>query len=168
MKFLSIFSVIALCAVTLFSACGNDGDAAREEAVESIGTTPAATQTPPPPAPNANPATPEPAQNAEGVWHYTCPNGCEGGAGTAANCAKCGGPLAHNQAYHGNQPTPTTTITGTPDGGLTPPTPTPEPAQNAAGVWHYTCSNGCEGGSGTAGTCSKCGGTLAHNQAYHQ
>ena len=53
---------------------------------------------------------------------------------------------------------------------MTPPTmtpPTAEPAQNAAGVWHYTCGNGCKGGAGAAGTCGTCGGTLAHNQAYH-
>ena len=30
----------------------------------------------------------------------------------------------------------------TPATGQTPPS-TPEPAQNAEGVWHYTCSNGC-------------------------
>ncbi|MEZ4934648.1 MAG: hypothetical protein R2788_21285 [Saprospiraceae bacterium] len=24
-------------------------------------------------------------------WHYTCPSGCEGGAGSATACAKCGG-----------------------------------------------------------------------------
>ena len=39
---------------------------------------------------------------------------------------------------------PSTTI---PNTSPTPPvTPTAEPAQNAAGVWHYTCSNGCEMG----------------------
>ncbi|MBK8297499.1 MAG: hypothetical protein IPK91_09535 [Saprospiraceae bacterium] len=33
---------------------------------------------------------------------------------------------------------------------ITPPAPTtaPEPAQNAAGVWHFTCSKGCPGGAG--------------------
>ena len=50
----------------------------------------------------------------------------------------------------------------------TPATPTAEPAQNAAGVWHYTCSNGCEGGAGSAQPCSGCGSTLAHNSEYHQ
>lgn len=47
------------------------------------------------PAPNATPG-----QNAAGVWHYTCSKGCAGGAGSAGNCAVCGGPLAHNPAYH--------------------------------------------------------------------
>ncbi|NNF83013.1 MAG: hypothetical protein HKM99_09750 [Flavobacteriaceae bacterium] len=40
-------------------------------------------------------------------------------------------------------------------------------AQNTAGVFHYTCSNGCAGGSASAGACANCGNTLAHNQAYH-
>jgi len=31
---------------------------------------------------------------------------------------------------------------------ITPPTKPAEPAQNAAGVWHYTCPNGCAGGGG--------------------
>jgi len=43
---------------------------------------------------------PEPPQNANGVWHYTCSAGCAGGAGGAGTCASCGGPLAHNTAYH--------------------------------------------------------------------
>lgn len=49
----------------------------------------------------------------------------------------------------------------------TAPAATPEPAQNAAGVWHYTCSKGCAGGAATATACAKCGTTLSHNQAYH-
>ena len=106
--------------------------------------------------------TAEPAQNAEGVWHYTCSKGCKGGAGAAGTCTTCGGPLAHNAAYHGNANTP-------PANPMTPPTtPSPEPAQNAAGVWHYTCEKGCKGGAGTAGLCAGCGGNLTHNAAYHQ
>ena len=42
-----------------------------------------------------------------------------------------------------------------------------EAAQNTAGVFHYTCSNGCAGGSASAGNCAICGNTLSHNQAYH-
>jgi len=56
----------------------------------------------------------EPAQNAEGVWHYTCPTGCEGGGGSATPCAKCGTTLVHNSAYHGGgagQATPPIGIT---------------------------------------------------------
>ncbi len=145
-------------------------------------------------------ATAEPAQNAAGVWHYTCPNGCAGGAGSAVPCGTCGTTLAHNAAYHqggAGQPNIKTTTTSPGPGGVQPgntitfdpsnpgasanaaintgtttinPTANkqPEPAQNAAGVWHYVCGNGCEGGAGAAGPCPKCGGTLAHNSDYHK
>ena len=106
---------------------------------------------------------------------------------SATACGECGATLAHNSAYHGAPSTPTATnATTTPVTGGTPPgmfadpnqtpvnttvgtapTPAPEPAQNAGGVWHYTCSNGCSGGAGSAIACSQCGSTLAHNQAYH-
>jgi hypothetical protein len=118
------------------------------------------------PAPTAAPAPQpapkqEPAQNAKGVWHYTCSKGCAGGAGTATACAKCGTTLVHNAAYHeGQNPT-----VATPNPTATPK---PEPAQNAKGVWHYTCGDGCAGGAGSAVACAKCGKTLAHNSAYHQ
>lgn len=61
--------------------------------------------------PTANPTTPPPppdAPNAAGVYHYTCTNGCAGGAGSAKACATCGAMLAHNQAYHSTQPGATT------------------------------------------------------------
>lgn len=107
-----------------------------------------------------NPQLPEPAQNAAGVWHYTCSQGCAGGSGAAGVCAICGNALAHNAAYHSaTNAAPTTPGTS--------PVQAPEPAQNASGVWHYTCGNGCAGGAGSAGVCAKCGGTLAHNAAYH-
>ena len=154
-----------LSSVISFYACNDkDADARKKEARESLGVVN------PPSAPNAatpNPATPEPAQNAEGVWHYTCGNGCAGGAGSVGNCATCGGTLAHNSAYHAKtNSTPTTTQITPP---LTPPItlPTTEPAQNAAGVWHYTCGKGCAGGGGAVGPCGTCGGALAHNAAYH-
>lgn len=173
MKFKSILSIAAVAVAALFVSCKNDGDAARDAAVESI----QASQPAADPAANpANPATPEPAQNSAGVWHYTCPKGCEGGAGSAVACAKCGTTLVHNTAYHPPatanpaQAAPTTNATSLPE-GITPvpnPTKAPEPAQNAKGVWHYTCSAGCAGGAGSAIACAKCGKTLAHNQAYHQ
>lgn len=50
-----------------------------------------------------NPKTtnqPSPAKNASGVYHYTCKNGCPGGAGSTANCTTCGETLIHNPAYH--------------------------------------------------------------------
>jgi hypothetical protein len=52
---------------------------------------------------NTNPIknTPNsPAQNALGVYHYICPNGDYGGAGTPTKCTTCGTDLIHNQAYH--------------------------------------------------------------------
>ena len=111
------------------------------------------------------------------VYHYVCPNNC-GGGDAAGSCPVCGAAYTHNQAWH-NQPqnanpqTPTTptnptiTTSGTPP--ATPATPaTPEPAQNAKGVWHYTCPNGCDGGAGSAIACAGCGATLSHNSLYHQ
>lgn len=95
----SIFlSLFVLLAVVCFNSCKND----KKE------TSPAATETPAAPAPAATEAqaapapaqSTEPAQNAKGIWHYTCPKGCEGGAGIQTSCAKCGGPLQHNAAYH--------------------------------------------------------------------
>ncbi|WP_162919903.1 hypothetical protein [Hanstruepera ponticola] len=105
------------------------------------------------------------AQNVSGVYHYTCSNGCAGGAAAAGNCSTCGNALAHNQAYHSNNNNTANTPATTPTNPAA--TPTPEPSQNSAGVWHYTCGNGCAGGAGSAGNCSSCGGTLAHNSAYH-
>lgn len=116
--------------------------------------------------PQTPPAGAEPPQNALGVWHYTCPNGHEGGAGSAVACATCGATLAHNTAYHDGGATTTSPLTADPS-TITPPPSTPEPPQNAAGVWHYTCPNGHEGGGGSATPCAVCGTTLAHNQAYH-
>ena len=124
------------------------------------------------PAP-ATPAAPgaEPAQNSAGVWHYTCSNGCAGGAGAAGDCATCGNALAHNSVYHNTgatpAPTPSNTETATSNVTFSGDSANPEPAQNAAGVWHYTCSAGCAGGAGAAGTCASCGGALAHNSSYH-
>lgn len=42
----------------------------------------------------------EPAQNDLGIWHYTCPKACPGGAGSPTNCVSCGTLLAHNSIYH--------------------------------------------------------------------
>jgi len=116
-----------------------------------------------------------------GVKHYTCSNNCANSGGDAAgNCPVCGNAYVHNDAYHNNTaaPTPnpaagaagaagaTTTQTSTSTVNFTDPNST-EPAQNADGVWHYTCGAGCEGGAGAAGTCASCGGALAHNSGYH-
>ena len=106
------------------------------------------------------------------VHHYLCPNGCGGGP-SAGTCPTCGTAYTHNQAWH-NQTnnttipsTQTNTTTTNPTATATPTPPT-EPAQNAAGVWHYTCNNGCAGGAGSAVACATCGQTLVHNTLYHQ
>lgn len=185
MKISSLFFIAACSAVTLFPACNNDGAAAKDTAAENTGAQPAANDPSaalspaggdapaavlPPPGGNA--AKMEPPQNATGVWHYTCPKGCAGGAGSAIACATCGATLTHNTTYHGSG-TPATPPTITPSGmapapAANPAAAKPEPAQNAAGVWHYTCPGGCPGGGGAAAACAKCGKTLAHNTAYHQ
>ena len=160
MKYFKILAILLLSSVISFYACNDNADANKKEARESLEVSDSPTQ---PNVETPNPATPEPPQNAEGVWHYTCSKGCDGGAGAAGNCATCGGPLAHNAAYHANANSTPTTPPTTP--AATPPAA--EPAQNAAGVWHYTCEKGCKGGAGAAGTCATCGGTLTHNAAYH-
>jgi len=106
---------------------------------------------------NTAPANQLPAAAAvnTSVSHYICPNNCEGSGGDAeGTCPVCGSAYLHNQAYHS---TPAATT----------PTSTPDPPQNAAGVWHYTCSNGCEGGAGSAIACANCGEMLVHNALYH-
>ena len=101
--------------------------------------------------------------------NYICPNGHAGhGSASAGTCSKCGATLAHNQAFHANDNKPAATPQVSPIiQNPAPATPTAEPAQNAKGVWHWTCAKGCPGGGGGAGSCGTCGGPLSHNQAYH-
>jgi len=166
MKNPKILASLLLCSVIFLYACKDkEADARKQEARESVEVSNPIT------TPNAtipNPPAAEPAQNAAGVWHYTCSKGCPGGAGKAGPCATCGGTLAHNSAYHDNNNASPTIPTTNPI--ITPPItpPTTEPAQNANGVWHYTCAKGCAGGAGKAGPCAGCGGTLSHNASYHQ
>jgi hypothetical protein len=112
------------------------------------------------------------------VFHYVCADKCEGGAANEqTNCPVCGKLMAHNQGFHANDKPGeqinindlgnVTDISANPGGAQIAPPPAAEPAQNAKGVWHYTCAKGCAGGSGTAEACKKCGATLAHNAAYH-
>jgi hypothetical protein len=103
------------------------------------------------------------------VQHYICPNNCEGSGGASqGTCPVCGTDYVHNQAFHnqGNQSQMNL------EGGdklqdLQQQQPASVPAQNDAGEYHYICSAGCSGGSGSQGTCSQCGAQLSHNQAYH-
>lgn len=110
------------------------------------------------------PVVPPGGALSSGVKHYTCPNNCAGSGGDAqGNCPVCGTAYAHNQAFHDQAITQSTQPIAQPNAAAQ----APEPPQNAAGVWHYTCANGCAGGAGSAIACSSCGGTLAHNTAYH-
>lgn len=131
----------------------------------------------PAPSPTVTPSTPAAstpaAASAGGVFHYICSNGCAGGAASATACATCGNTLVHNQAYHsqGAGTTPAAPTISTEIPNFNPPasasTSNTSAPQNASGVFHYTCSNGCAGGAGSAVACATCGNTLVHNQAYH-
>ena len=108
------------------------------------------------------------------VQHYICENNCENSGGdVAANCPVCNNPYLHNTAYHANDllkagPIKVESNATNPTKAAAPaPTNTPSPAQNANGAYHYTCTNGCAGGSGTAINCKSCGTALTHNQLYH-
>lgn len=166
MKSFYLLTFVVLCLGLSFSSCqSGESKKIREDARQALPAPPAGDVATTPATP---PATP-PATNPNEP-HYKCPNNCSGGVGAAAGpCPVCGTELAHNQAYHVPQ---TTTTTPTADNPLnvTPPpstTQTPAPATNAAGVYHYTCSNGCAGGGASASACATCGATLVHNQAYH-
>jgi hypothetical protein len=178
----TLFCLLLACLVV--PACKNDAPTSANQATTETPTTdaltmPAVTETPTDPlaAPATTtaqtaattPPTKEPPQNASGVWHYTCPKGCKNGGGAATPCATCGTTLAHNTAYHGTAAKPASDPAAAATPSTTPTTtPTPEPAQNKAGVWHYTCADGCSGGAGAASPCAKCNKTLVHNTAYHQ
>lgn len=125
----------------------------------------AASTTTPPAFSNPEANAPAPAFNSTEP-HYKCPNNCAGGHGPAkGNCPVCGTALAHNAAYHNNTPSAPTTPNVTIPGATT--TTTASTGQNAAGVYHYTCSNGCAGGAAEGVACATCGATLVHNPAYH-
>ena len=169
-----LLSIVITIAACKDKASSGEDSSASENPTFNVVNPEGSTATPP-----ATPPTQEPPQNAAGVWHYTCPNGCAGGGGSAAPCPKCGTTLAHNQAYHDGANTTGNAVTPQNGGNFTtpplgsvnsnPPTPpTQEPPQNAKGVWHFTCPNGCAGGGGSTTPCPKCGTTLVHNQAYHQ
>lgn len=155
MKHFKIFAILTFSLAISFYGCNNNDKAPTQETKKQqpqpLEVFDANNQ---PNSRNSNQSL-EPAQNAQGVWHYTCGNGCAGGAGSASACSTCGNTLVHNQGYHSNANAQSNT-------------PAPEPSQNASGVWHYTCSNGCSGGAGSATACNSCGTTLAHNSAYHQ
>ncbi|MCP4122457.1 MAG: hypothetical protein GY751_11955 [Bacteroidetes bacterium] len=166
-------SLTILLCIFLMSGCASEekkGD--NSETDTSANTEVAAPQTVVPLPDQFQPQQEQPGQvnipaGADGiVAHYVCPDQC-GGVGIGAGaCPQCGKVMSHNQAFHAQ-----TTDAANPAVSpvQNPELPqNPEPPQNANGVWHYTCANGCAGGAGSAQACSGCGGTLAHNQAYHQ
>ncbi|WP_236975479.1 hypothetical protein [Membranihabitans maritimus] len=139
------------------------------------------------------PAQTQQPKGDRGISHYICVNNCVGsGSSNNGNCPICGEAYVHNDLYHqvGNeeegqqqslQPQrqqPATTdgrppsIFNTPQNqGLQSSQPSQQPqapAKNAQGEFHYVCSQGCAGGSGSGGNCSSCGTALVHNSAYHQ
>lgn len=155
MKYLILLSLIFCVSIS----CKNESKTLRDQA----------------PAPNTSITAPAATNTSGVVQHYICPKACAGSGGdSAGTCPVCGSAYQHNQAYH-NQPQTSTNsneglspIIQQPAGSTTTPAATTaEPAQNDAGVWHYTCNNGCAGGAGSAIACASCGSTLAHNQAYH-
>jgi 4-aminobutyrate aminotransferase-like enzyme len=165
MKSFNIIAILLLSSVMFFYSCNDSSKTEKQDNSKSIEVVE--------PSTNSTTVTPaattaEPAQNTSGVWHYTCRIGCPGGAGTASKCTNCGNILVHNTAYHGTTSTTSTSPFADPSStpAATPP-PVAEPAQNAAGVWHYTCTKGCAGGAGAAGNCATCSSPLAHNSAYH-
>ena len=150
---------LALLLFLAFTACKNESSEAASTTAPATAVAPGAVQ-------------------SSGVEHYICPNGHIGyGSDTAGNCTQCSAALTHNQAFHANDPAPAANPAiqmnqnpaiqmQDPSGAVAAPT-TPEPAQNAAGVWHYTCASGCAGGAGSATACATCGNPLQHNQSYH-
>jgi hypothetical protein len=172
MKYSKIFLGVLSALLFLAIGCKNNDSSVRNEARESLGIEADETQTPAVTPPASTTTTTSAV--AGNVPHYICANNCVGSGGASAgNCPVCGDPYTHNQAYHNQtttttpstSPITTTPITTTPQ---TTTPPTPPAATNAAGVYHYTCSNGCAGGSGSQGVCATCGNPLAHNTAYHQ
>ncbi|GAA3787042.1 hypothetical protein GCM10022271_19490 [Corallibacter vietnamensis] len=154
MKNFKILIILCLC-LTSFYSCKDDAKTASPQEENTKTTMPTTTN-------KAKPANS--TKNKNIVYHYTCNNGCNGGSDAAGMCSVCGSILMHNQAYHNNQ---NATPANTPSSPFAAPANTSS-GQNAAGLWHYICNNGCSGGSGSAGNCSSCGNALAHNAAYHQ
>jgi hypothetical protein len=105
------------------------------------------------------------------VKHYICDNNCENsGSDVAGNCPVCKNQYTHNTAYHANdllKSGPLNVPSNATQSTKNNQNKKPSPAQNTAGVYHYTCINGCNGGSATATKCVSCGEVLVHNQIYH-
>lgn len=105
--------------------------------------------------------------------HFKCPTaGCTGTGEAQGKCSVCGAELVHNQAFHNEAPgapgsSPANPVQVNPNNSPAATT-APQAAQNAKGVYHYTCPKGHEGGAAAAGNCAKCGEALTHNKAFHE
>jgi hypothetical protein len=169
MKFSRFLIIPLFGAFILVIACNTKKDDATTEEDQNI-ITPASTMMQ---DPSDMPSTFPSTSPTNGVSHYKCNTaGCTGGADGQGKCPVCGADLVHNPAFH-NQgaeatgTTPADPISVTPSSGGNTVMPNPPSAQNAQGVYHYTCPKGCSGGAASAGNCATCGGALTHNQAYH-
>lgn len=157
MKF-GIPFLIALVAV-FFMACGGE-EKTEDASTDTMSTPDNSIQQ------NTDPAGVNAGGNLSNVFHYTCPNNCEGSGGASAGtCPVCGSEYEHNAAFHSQ------------NSGATPNQPIElgdiqsqeAPTQNASGAFHYACTKeGCDGGGSQAGNCPKCGSALAHNPGFHQ
>ena len=151
-------NIVSLLLALMFLACSSEKNQQDTQSTDI----PVPERVTTPPANTSQPAAAKqvnvPAGANDKVAHYVCPDGCDGGVGDAAgSCSVCGKPMVHNQVFHEQKP----------DDNPNAET-SPEPAQNAKGVWHYTCPSGCTGGAGLASACAKCTATLVHNQEYHK
>jgi len=160
---------VLFLALFIISSCGNEKSQKDNSATEDVQlVTPPPAQSPTPQNQQPPVAVDVPAGVDGIVHHYVCADGCAGGFGDLnAPCPGCGKTMAHNKAFHSEPATITNPGQNTIVNQVPPPAKDPMPAQNAAGVWHYTCATGCAGGAGAMGVCSGCGGQLAHNKAYH-
>ncbi len=118
----------------------------------------------------SEPVQQETTTTAQVVKHFICANNCENSGGDAAGvCPTCDTPYTHNQAFHNSEflqnPLDIPKFDGSKNSSSKPTSSSP--SQNKYGAFHYTCSNGCNGGSGSATQCTTCGTKLVHNQAYH-
>ena len=156
-----------ISATIVFSACNSKNE--KPVVAEEVPAAPTAIPTP------EGAAVPRPDQNiasrdAVAEPHYKCPNN-DGGIGTGpGKCSVCGTDMEHNLAYHQNgvgEDDDKSTGLGS-SMTSTQQAAQPTTPQNVHGDWHFICSKGCEGGSGTGGKCPKCGAPLKHNSVYHQ
>lgn len=147
--------ILPIFALLLFISCSTE-EKKKETPTEDV----PLKERPIPPNPNVS------KTNIVGGAHYICPQEHEeGNSAAAGTCPKCQSTLLHNQGYHQAQNNANQPNNGTAAQPNAPATTNNGP--NANGQYHYTCTNGCAGGAGSAGNCATCGSTLAHNSAYH-